>query len=87
MDRDSALALLREFTTNESLIKHALAVEACMRAYARSKLANILFTYELSRRLDGQGVTVNALHPGHVATDIYRTDFLFWDRRSNGSWG
>lgn len=35
MDRDSALALLREFTTNESLIKHALAVEACMRAYAR----------------------------------------------------
>ena len=35
MDRASALALLREFTQNESLLKHALAVEACMRAYAR----------------------------------------------------
>jgi len=44
-------------------------------AYARSKLANILFTYELSRRLDGSGVTVNALHPGTVATDIFSTDF------------
>ena len=46
-----------------------------MKAYARSKLANILFTYELARRLDGGTVTVNALHPGHVATDIYRTNF------------
>lgn len=46
-----------------------------MKAYARSKLANILFTYELARRLAGNGVTVNALHPGHVATDIWRTDF------------
>jgi NAD(P)-dependent dehydrogenase (short-subunit alcohol dehydrogenase family) len=39
-------------------------------AYKRSKLANILFTYELARRLDGQPMTVNALHPGFVATDI-----------------
>lgn len=46
-----------------------------MKAYARSKLANILFTYELARRLDGGTVTVNALHPGHIATDIYRTNF------------
>jgi NAD(P)-dependent dehydrogenase (short-subunit alcohol dehydrogenase family) len=45
------------------------------QAYARSKLANVLFTYELSRRLQGRGVTVNALHPGHVATDIFSTDF------------
>ena len=37
-------------------------------AYGRSKLANILFSYELARRLDGTGVTVNALHPGLVAT-------------------
>ncbi len=44
-------------------------------AYSRSKLANVLFTYELSRRLQGRGVTVNALHPGHVATDIFSTDF------------
>ena len=46
-----------------------------MQAYGRSKLANILFTYELDRRLEGCGVTVNALHPGHVATDIWRTSF------------
>ena len=44
-------------------------------AYARSKLANILFTYELARRLAGSGVTVNALHPGGVATNIFSTDF------------
>jgi len=37
-------------------------------AYARSKLANILFTRELARRLDGAGVTANCLHPGFVAT-------------------
>jgi NAD(P)-dependent dehydrogenase (short-subunit alcohol dehydrogenase family) len=46
-----------------------------MRAYARSKLANILFTYELARRLQGSGVTANAVHPGQVATDIWRTNF------------
>jgi putative nucleotidyltransferase with HDIG domain len=34
-DRPGALALLHEYTKNESLIKHALAVEACMRAYAK----------------------------------------------------
>ena len=38
------------------------------RAYGESKLANILFTYELARRLDGKAVTVNALHPGFVNT-------------------
>jgi NAD(P)-dependent dehydrogenase (short-subunit alcohol dehydrogenase family) len=39
-----------------------------MRTYGRSKLANLLFTYELARRLEGTGVTANALHPGVVAT-------------------
>ncbi|HEU5057262.1 MAG TPA: SDR family oxidoreductase [Kofleriaceae bacterium] len=42
-----------------------------MKAYSRSKLANVLFTTELARRLDGKGVTVNALHPGAVATHIW----------------
>ncbi|MCB0091124.1 MAG: SDR family oxidoreductase [Caldilineaceae bacterium] len=41
------------------------------QAYARSKLANLLFTYELARRLAGTAVTVNALHPGAVNTNIW----------------
>ena len=48
-----------------------------IKAYARSKLGNILFAYELARRLEGSGVTVNALHPGHIATDIWKTNFGF----------
>jgi len=38
--------------------------------YGRSKLANLYFTYELSERLAGSGVTVNALHPGVVSTQF-----------------
>jgi NAD(P)-dependent dehydrogenase (short-subunit alcohol dehydrogenase family) len=41
-----------------------------MRAYAQSKLANVLFTYELARRLAGSGVTVNCVHPGAVKTNF-----------------
>lgn len=39
-----------------------------VNAYGRSKLANIVFSYELARRLSGTGVTVNVLHPGLVRT-------------------
>lgn len=42
-----------------------------MRAYARSKLANVLFANELARRLAGTGVTSNSLHPGGVSTNIW----------------
>jgi retinol dehydrogenase-14 len=45
------------------------------KAYARSKLANVLFTYELARRLGSGQVTVNALHPGFVASDIWKSNF------------
>lgn len=44
---------------------------AIMKAYSRSKLANVLFTRELAKRFEGRGVTVNALHPGVVATHIW----------------
>jgi retinol dehydrogenase 12 len=43
------------------------------RAYGQSKLANILFTYELAHRLEGSRVTANALHPGVVASGFGRT--------------
>ena len=46
------------------------------RAYGRSKLCNILFTYELARRLEGSGIAVNALHPGLVQTNIARNNGL-----------
>ncbi len=47
-----------------------------MRAYAQSKLAVVLFTYELARRLEGTGVTANCLHPGFVATNIAQRDLV-----------
>jgi len=42
------------------------------RSYSNSKLANILFTRELARRLEGTGVTANCLHPGVVRTGFGR---------------
>jgi NAD(P)-dependent dehydrogenase (short-subunit alcohol dehydrogenase family) len=49
-----------------------------LKAYGQSKLANVLFSHELARRLDGTGVTSNALHPGVIRTQI---------ARKNGWWG
>lgn len=44
------------------------------RAYGQSKLANLLFTYELARRLEGSGVSANALHPGFVASQFAKNN-------------
>ena len=46
-----------------------------IRVYSMTKLANLLFTYELARRLEGTGVTVNAVHPGVIATKLL-ADYL-----------
>ncbi|HEY5512499.1 MAG TPA: SDR family oxidoreductase [Geomonas sp.] len=55
-------------------------------AYAQSKLANLLFTYELSRQLEGTGLTVNALDPGNVLTNFSRNNgWLSWIRHIVGS--
>ncbi|XP_078326335.1 retinol dehydrogenase 14-like [Crassostrea virginica] len=43
-----------------------------LEAYSQSKLANVLFSRELSKRLQGTGVTVNSVHPGGVATELGR---------------
>uniref|UniRef100_A0A3B3XJN9 Retinol dehydrogenase 12, like n=1 Tax=Poecilia mexicana TaxID=48701 RepID=A0A3B3XJN9_9TELE len=42
------------------------------KAYAQSKLANVLFTRSLAKRLEGTGVTTYSLHPGVVQTDLWR---------------
>ena len=45
-----------------------------MSAYAKSKLANILFTRELARRLEGSGVTANCVHPGFVGSGFAKNN-------------
>ncbi len=47
------------------------------QAYSLSKLANVLFTYELARRMKGTGVTVNCMEPGAVYTNFYNNSGLF----------
>jgi NAD(P)-dependent dehydrogenase (short-subunit alcohol dehydrogenase family) len=51
-------------------------------AYRTSKVSNILFTYELARRLQGSGVTVNCVHPGPVRTEFTQKAGGFLQRMS-----
>ncbi|HEX7589133.1 MAG TPA: SDR family oxidoreductase, partial [Anaerolineae bacterium] len=48
-----------------------------LNAYNQTKLANVLFTYEIARRLEGTGVTANVLHPGAVRTNLFARNPLF----------
>lgn len=55
------------------------------KAYNQSKLANVLFTYELARRLSGTGVTVNSMEPGMTATAI-GSEYTGFKRFMNWAW-
>ena len=48
------------------------ATRLAIKEYGVSKLANLLFSAELGRRLQGSGVTTYSLHPGVIASDIWR---------------
>ncbi len=47
-------------------------------AYSRSKLANVMFTYDLAHRLEGTGITVNCYHPGLVESKLLQDGFDRW---------
>jgi NAD(P)-dependent dehydrogenase (short-subunit alcohol dehydrogenase family) len=55
-----------------SVLRERTKTRTGLREYAFSKLANVLHAQELARRLDGTGVTTYSLHPGAVASDIWR---------------
>ena len=46
--------------------------------YKKSKLANVMFTYELAKRIEGTGITANCLHPGFVSTNFGKNNNIFW---------
>lgn len=53
-------------------LKQPTRTVTALDEYAQSKLANVLFSAELARRLQGTGVTAYSLHPGVVATEVWR---------------
>jgi NAD(P)-dependent dehydrogenase (short-subunit alcohol dehydrogenase family) len=53
-------------------LRKRTATVTAIDEYAQSKLANLLFSAELSRRLQGTGITTYSLHPGVVATEVWR---------------
>lgn len=57
-------------------IARGRAWEGALQAYADSKLANVLFTFEAALRWDSRGITANAVHPGVLATEIWRKTSL-----------
>jgi len=67
-------AHLKGVAPDWNLIKNPVATGTLgqFSHYQVSKLANVAFSYELSRRLAGTGIVSNSLHPGVVATDIWR---------------
>ena len=46
--------------------------------YKKSKLANVMFTYELAKRIEGTGITANCLHPGFVSTNFGKNNNFLW---------
>ena len=57
---------------NPAQLRRTTASSVGLVEYSNSKLANALFSAELARKLAGTGVTTYALHPGVVATDVWR---------------
>ena len=58
-------------------LDHARRPYKFMQVYSDSKLANVLFTFALARRLAGSGITVNSLHPGFVGSNIFPSGNAF----------
>ena len=83
LDRLAASARARVVTVSSDAHYQATGIDydavrrrtahlTAMPEYAVSKLANVLFSQELARRADGRGISTYALHPGVVASDIWR---------------
>jgi retinol dehydrogenase 12 len=69
----SSRALYRAKAIDWAGLKKPTATTTALAEYSVSKLANALFSAELSRRLAGTGVNTYALHPGVVASDVWRS--------------